>query len=135
MRDCAEARDREVRRGGVGHAVPSGIGDGDFARTREFARLLADAVHEHDLDRPASATRRIDEEVAEVVVGHHGAIESDDEDLPLEARHVFPGCRGDRSAIVVALAVGEADPLLVLIRDGNALLSAQTPRRVNSPRA
>ena len=35
--------------------------------------LLGDAAHEHDFDREAAQDRDVDEEVAEVFIGHDGA--------------------------------------------------------------
>ena len=46
-------------------------------------------MHEHDFDREAAQDGDIDEEVAEVLIGHDGTVEGDHKDLVLEARDVF----------------------------------------------
>ena len=84
----ADAR-TEVERGGIADAGAVVVGDGDGAGGGEFAELLGDAVHEHDFDREAAQDGDIDEEVAEVFIGHDGTVEGDHKDLVPEARDVF----------------------------------------------
>ena len=106
VRNAGGGPDREVERGGVGHAGAMRVGDGNVARRRQLLDLLADAVDEHQLDAEAAQDRDVDEQVAEILVGHDRAVEGDDKDLPLEPRHVLEDAaevrrfdRGDGGAV------------------------------------
>jgi hypothetical protein len=89
VRHARGGADREVERGGVGDAGAVGIGDGDFPRGRELDDLMTDAVHEHDLDAERAQHGDVDEEVAEILVGDDGAIDRDDENLPVKTGDVL----------------------------------------------
>ena len=80
---------RQVERGGVGHAGAVAVRDRDAAQDGELLELVADAVDEDDLDPEAAEDGDVDKQVPEILVGDYRAVDRDDEDLPLEARHVL----------------------------------------------
>src|SRR5208283_5617698 len=76
-------------RRGVGYARAVAVADRDGAQRRELLELVAYAVDQDDLDPEAAKDRDVDEQVAEVLVGHDRPVDGDDEDLPLEPRDVL----------------------------------------------
>ena len=69
--------------------VPSLLLIGIAAQRRELLELVADPVHEDDLDPQAPQDGDVDQQVAEVLVGDDRAVDRDHEDLPLETGHVL----------------------------------------------
>ena len=64
-------------------------GDGNVAKDGELAELMADTVHEHDLDAEAAEDGDVDEEIVKILVGDDGPVDRDDENLALKTRDVF----------------------------------------------
>ena len=89
MGNARRGADGQIERGRVREAGPVGVGDRNAARDRQFANLVADAVHEDDLDAERAQHGDVDQNVAKIIVGHDRAVDRDDKNLPLKSGHVF----------------------------------------------
>ena len=87
--DARGCTDGKVERGGVGRAGPIGIADRLVPQRRQFAQLMADAVDQDDLDRQAAKNSNVDQQVAEIFIGHDLSVDGDDKNLPLKSRDVL----------------------------------------------
>src|SRR5262249_38302917 len=86
--DLRGADDAEPERRCVGDAGAVPVGGGDVEFLRERADLMAGAVDDDDVNVQAAQHRDVEQQVAEIVVGHHRAIDGDDEHLVAKLRDV-----------------------------------------------
>ena len=88
MRHPVGGVERQFQGGRVGDAGAVGIGRLLAGLGGEQADLMAGPMHQGDLDPQAAQQGNVQQEVGEIVVVHHGAVQGDDEDPVAEARHV-----------------------------------------------
>ena len=120
----------EVREACVGDPGAIVAGDGNVAEDGELTELMADTVHEHDLDAEAAEDGDVDEEIVKILVSDDGSVDRDDENLALKTRDVF-----EDAAQIVGLERGGAEagreePWPLDMRETESCAEAE--RRVNS---